>query len=686
MSKESKAARAAEDSPTRGASSAAEIGGMNTGVAVIGFILCFLAGGGLMWGYDQHRIKSGDIGADNSSDKSASTGAGGTWSDEDSPIPVTSKDPQIGPRNAPVTVVIFSDYECPYCSRVEPTLAQVRTTYGDKVRMIWKNQPLPMHPAAKPAAEAAQGVFALAGHEAFWKFHDEAFKNQRALTAENFEKWAQAAGVKDMKKWKDGIAAHTWADKVAADSAIGTKVGANGTPAFFINGVNLSGAQPFEKFKEVVDAELSKAQAKIGSGTPKDRVYVTMSQENKKAAPPAPKQEEEEKEDDKTVWKVPVGSSPALGPATALVTIMVFSDFQCPFCSKVEPTLINVRKKYGDKVRIVWKDEPLPFHPRAEPAAELAREARAQKKEAGFWAAHDKLFENQKALADEDLWKYAGDLGLNVDQVKAAMKDHRYKKDIDADMDVAEDFQANGTPHMFINGRRLVGAQPDEKFMKIIDEEIPKAQALLAKGTKPEALYDAIIAGGKGPADPEKKSVAFSANAPWKGNEKAKVVIQIFSDYQCPFCSKVEDTVKQVYEAYKDKVRIVWRDVPLPMHPDAPLAAQAAREAYKQKGAPAFWTMHDKMFANQKDLKRETLDGYAKELGLNMDQWKAALDNGVHKAGVDADAKVANDAGISGTPAFVIGVAGAKDGYFISGAQPYAKFRKLIEKALSEAK
>jgi protein-disulfide isomerase len=133
-------------------------------------------------------------------------------------------------------------------------------------------------------------------------------------------------------------------------------------------------------------------------------------------------------------------------------------------------------------------------------------------------------------------------------------------------------------------------------------------------------------------------------------------------------------------------VKFVWRDLPLPMHPEAPLAAEAAREAYKQKGADAFWKMHDKMYANQKDLKRETLDGYAKELGLDMTKWAAALDNHVHKAGVDADAKAGNDAGISGTPAFVIMAANGKDGYFISGAQPFTKFRKLIDKALAEAK
>src|SRR4051812_23503911 len=107
-----------------------ESGGMSTGVAVIGFILCFLAGGALMWGYDSHRLKSGGITAEGSS------ASGAAWSDKDSPIPVTSDDPTWGSRTAPVTVVIFSDFQCPFCSRVEPTLDQVKTTYGpDKVRL-----------------------------------------------------------------------------------------------------------------------------------------------------------------------------------------------------------------------------------------------------------------------------------------------------------------------------------------------------------------------------------------------------------------------------------------------------------------------------------------------------------------------------------------------------------------------
>ncbi|MBL9111216.1 MAG: thioredoxin domain-containing protein [Myxococcales bacterium] len=650
---------------------------MNTGAAIIGFILCFMAGAGVMWGYDNYRLKQGGaITADNAQ-------GGATWSDEESPVPVSSKDPMWGKREAPVTVVIFSDFQCPFCSRVEPTLDQVKTTYGpDKVRLIWKNEPLSFHEKAKPAAEAAMGVFALKGNDAFWKFHDTAFKNQQSLSPDSYEKWAKDAGV-DVAQFKAGIASHKWAKKVDEDHEVAKKAGVNGTPAFFINGVLLSGAQPFDKFKETIDKELGKAQAKIAAGTAKDRVYVEMSKENKKNAPP-PKEEEEEKEDTTTVFKVPVGTSPILGKKDAQVTIAIFSDFQCPYCKRVEPTIKQVREKYGDKVRVVWKHEPLPFHPRAEPAAQLSLEARAQKGDAGFWEAHDKLFESQPKLEDADLEKVAADLKLNVDKVKDAIKTHKYKKEIDADTELADDVQASGTPHMFINGRRLVGAQPADKFEKIIDEEIKKTDDMLKKGVAAKDLYDTLIKDGKGAPEPEKKNVAAPpAGTAFKGKADAKVVIQEFSDFQCPFCSRVEPQVAEIMKNYGDKVKFVWRHKPLPMHPDAPLASEAAEEALKQKGNDAFWKMHDKLFKNQgeKDgLKREALEKYAEELGLDMAKFKAALDNRTHKAKVDADDKAGTEAGINGTPAFVI------NGYFVSGAQPYPKFKKLIDRALAEAK
>lgn len=662
---------------------------MNKGTAIVGFLLCFLAGMGLMWGIDRQGLgnKSGI-----SAEPVAAFDDKNPWSDEDAAVPISSKDPTWGSRTAPVTLVLFSDFECPFCSKVEATLSQLKEQYGPaKLRVVWKNNPLPFHKSARPAALAANTVFGLGGSEAFWKFHEKAFQNQRALTPENFEAWAAEAGV-DRAKFKAAFDAKQFDAKIDQDMAVGKQSGVTGTPASLINGVFLSGAQPIDKFKAIIDEQLKAAEAKKAAGVKADRVYVELSKENKAKNPP-PKGRDEPKQDDKTVWKVAIGeNAPARGNANALVTIVLFSDFQCPFCGKVEPTLAELEKTYGDKIRVVWKDNPLPFHPRAEPAAELAREARAQKGDKGFWDAHDMLFKNQQKLTDEDLLGYAKELGLDVDKVKAAMADHKYKSIFEADQDQADDLQAQGTPHMFINGRRLVGAQPIDKFKDVIDEEIKKAQGLLDKGVKPAELYNELIKDGKEPPPPERKTLDVApADAPAKGNLNAKVVMYVFSDFQCPFCSRVEPTIEEVMKNYGDKIKVVWRHRPLPMHKDAPLASEAAQEVFKQKGNDAFWKYHDTLFKNQKTpegLQRAALEKYAEEQGgIDMAKFKAALDKNVHKPFVDAENSAAEKAGISGTPAAVIGLVKDKElsGYFISGAQPYGKFKKAIERTLKEA-
>jgi protein-disulfide isomerase len=275
--------------------------------------------------------------------------------------------------------------------------------------------------------------------------------------------------------------------------------------------------------------------------------------------------------------------------------------------------------------------------------------------------------------------------------LKAAITDKKYKHIFDASQDLADDLQAQGTPHMFVNGRRLVGAQPVEKFKEIIDDELKKAQALLDKGVKPADLYSELIKDGKEPPPPERKTVEVApADAPSKGAANAKVNIYVFSDFQCPFCSRVEPTLDEVMKNYGDKVKIVWRHRPLPMHKDAPLASEAAQEVFKQKGSEAFWKYHDILFKNQKTpdgMKREALEKYAEEMGgLDLARFKTALDKNTHKAFVDAENAAAEKAGVSGTPAAVIGVVKDREltGYFISGAQPYAKFKKAIERVLKD--
>lgn len=601
-------------------------------------------------------------------------------------VPVTSDDPSWGSPTAPVTLVLFSDYQCPFCTRVEPSLEALKKKYGpQQLRVVWKHFPLPFHKQAVPAHVAAQTVFKVAGSDAFWKFHALVFKNQRALTPSNFKSWAVQAGV-DGAKFQAAFASNSEKAKIDRDIAAGKAAGVRGTPASFINGVFLSGARPVQAFQAEVDKQLKAAKAALASGVAKDAVYVVQTNKNhaKKAAPSKGKKPSRPAADTKTVWKVPVAKTdPFKGPKDAQITIVEFSEFQCPFCSRVLPTMKQIMDTYKGKVRIVFKDQPLPFHKRALPASIFAREARAQKGMKGWWAAHDLMFKNQRKLEDEDLLGYAKQLGLNEGKVKAALSDQKYKKEIALNQELASDVNARGTPHFFINGRRLVGAQPFPKFKELIDEELKKTDAMIKAGVSKADLYAKLMEKAKGPQPPEKKDVgAAPKDAPFKGGAKAKVVIQEFSDFQCPFCGRVNGTIKQILAAYGDKVKVVWRHKPLAFHKDAPLAHQASHEAFVQKGSKGFWAFHDKLFAGQRNpgMKREALEKYAKELGLDMAKFKKALDAGTHKARVDSDNKASTKAGIGGTPAFTI------NGYFLSGAQPFAKFKKLIDLALREAK
>ena len=172
--------------------------------------------------------------------------------------------------------------------------------------------------------------------------------------------------------------------------------------------------------------------------------------------------------------------------------------------------------------------------------------------------------------------------------------------------------------------------------------------------------------------------IPVAKDAPAKGGKNAKVVIQEFSDFQCPFCSRVLPTVKQLHDEYKDKIKVVWRNYPLPFHKEAGPAAEAATEVFDQGGSDKFWAYHDLLFANQRALTRADLEKYAEQVGgINMTKFRAALDNKTHEARVKADMDAVTKAGASiGTPSFFI------NGKLLQGAQPFEKFKEVIDEAL----
>jgi protein-disulfide isomerase len=167
-------------------------------------------------------------------------------------------------------------------------------------------------------------------------------------------------------------------------------------------------------------------------------------------------------------------TDPALGSTSAPVTIVEFSDFQCPFCQRVAPTLKKVRETYGDKVRIVWKDYPLTqIHPQAFKAGEAAHCAGEQGK---FWEYHDRLFANQQALELADLKKYATDLGMDAAKFNACVDTAKFGDRVRTGVEQGNRLGVNSTPTLYVNGRMLSGAQPYEAFVAVIDEELSRSK------------------------------------------------------------------------------------------------------------------------------------------------------------------------------------------------------------------
>jgi len=204
-----------------------------------------------------------------------------------------------------------------------------------------------------------------------------------------------------------------------------------------------------------------------------------------------------------TVWHVPVGpDDPSKGPADALVTLVVFSDFECPFCRRVVPTLDRVLAELPKDVRVVWKDLPLPAHPYAESAAELARVARAQGGDAAFWKAHALLYKAQESLGEATFQRIARELGLAWAPTRSAMRAARFGATIQADVALSDRVDVQATPTTFVNGIKLVGAQPYERTRALVDAELVKARHLADTGTPRGSIYAAIMAGGVQVAPP----------------------------------------------------------------------------------------------------------------------------------------------------------------------------------------
>lgn len=164
-------------------------------------------------------------------------------------------DPSTGPENAPITIVEFSDYQCPFCIKWhDEVFSRLLKDYEGKIRFVYRDFPLEsIHPEALPAAEAAN---CASEQDAYWQFHDALFGQKNGLGAEAYVSYATELGL-DVEKFTACIKSGKYADEIRADIENGSSIGVSSTPTFFVNGMVIIGAQPYEVFKQLIDKELA---------------------------------------------------------------------------------------------------------------------------------------------------------------------------------------------------------------------------------------------------------------------------------------------------------------------------------------------------------------------------------------------------------------------------------------------
>jgi len=335
----------------------------------------------------------------------------------------------------------------------------VRRIYGDKVRLVWKNKPLPFHDNAEPAAEAA---LAAAEQGRFWPYHDLLFKNQETLDPASLEHFAQRAGL-DLDRFRAAIRSHKFSARIEADAVAGAKLGVQGTPCSFINGKYFSGARPLAEYRAMIDAELKVAK-------PYDELMQTALAElptmpNANAAAPAAEPRREPGGGD-------VGPTYTRGSDKAPITLVEYADYFCEYCRSAEPPLLRILDEYAGKVRVVWKDFPLSLEDDGTVAARAALAAGEQGK---FWEMHAKLM-SEPTRERRSIEAYAHELRLDLARFRADFDSKKYDSIFSSNIAVANSIARPpvGVPTVFVAGKQLEAGVTFEALKKAVDEELDR--------------------------------------------------------------------------------------------------------------------------------------------------------------------------------------------------------------------
>jgi protein-disulfide isomerase len=362
------------------------------------------------------------------------------------PTPATSR----GSDKAPITILVFSDFESFPCARSATVLAGLLAQTPD-ARLIFKHAPAASNQNALLAHEAS---LASGAQGKFWEMHNLLFSNQTMLSRADLLEYAKTLGL-NLPAFQHALDNHTYRPIIERDLAEAKGLGVTTTPTFFVNGRRLVGPQGYAPLGAVIESLLA--------GIPKNQ----RVQEEIVASGPA--------------QQINLEQSPAKGPATASVSLVEFSDFECPFCAREAPVVQELVAAYPTQVRFAFKHYPLPMHRESPLAHEAALAAGEQGK---FWEMHDALFAGQDKLTHDDLIAKAKQLNLNVPRFTKDLDSHRFKAAVESDRQEGNRLGVDGTPFFFINGHAISGGVDLANFKKLIDAAMKEVAAPVAK---PEA-------------------------------------------------------------------------------------------------------------------------------------------------------------------------------------------------------
>ena len=384
------------------------------------------------------------------------------------PTPVTIRADDMvasfGDPNAPITIVEYTDYQCPYCARhANETLPSIMSQMVDSGQVYYQVKDFPLdniHPQARIGAVAAR---CAAAQDAYWPMHDVLFARQAEWSADGatapsiLSTMAGEVGM-DTAEFDDCLQSGQFDAIIQANQDEGIEFGVRGTPAFFINGFPISGAQPYELFEYAV-------------GLAQDGTLADAYVQEETAAEPAPSAP-----DPSVPVEVNMEGAHSIGDPNAPVVIVEFTDYQCPYCSRhFAQTFPQIQANFIDKglVRYVFKDFPLEsIHPQAHFAAVAARCAGAQD---AYFQMHNLLFENQQSWSSgsntADVFvQLAESAGLDGSAFRTCLDSDQFEDAIDADLAEGVSLGVNGTPAFFINGYFISGAQPYSVFEQAITQ------------------------------------------------------------------------------------------------------------------------------------------------------------------------------------------------------------------------